>query len=204
MRFILASTSPRRRMLFEKLGVPFDQIAPCYRETVQPGLSVEQQVVAFAQAKADSIGILDAFVLGSDTLVAVDNLILGKPVDRADAGRMLSLLRGRTHKVVTGVALMVPCGTTEVWYETSKVRMREISDEERDAYLDSEEPFGKAGAYAIQGKGGRLIEQVEGEYENIVGLPLQSVAAALLRYGFPVLKNNAAPDFRGALVKECG
>jgi septum formation protein len=186
MRLILASTSPRRKALLETLGLAFDIIAPRYEEVLTANLTPEQQVVVFALGKARSIGILDAFILGSDTLVVVDNLILGKPVDVSDARRMLTLLRGRTHRVVTGVALIVPGGAETTWYEVTEVRMRKMTDEQIAWYLSTQEPFDKAGAYAIQGIGGKFIEQVNGNIDNVVGLPLQSVATALQRYGFAV------------------
>jgi septum formation protein len=202
MRLILASTSPRRKVLLERLGIPFDIIAPRYQEVMTPNLTAEQQVVAFALGKARSIGIADAFVLGSDTLVVVDDLILGKPADIADARRMLTLLRGRTHRVITGVALIIPRGDGLVgaihacpitsgespllWHEVTEVRMRDMSNEQIEWYLTTEEPFDKAGAYAIQGIGGQFIEQVNGNIDNVIGLPLQSVAAALQRYGFAI------------------
>ena len=192
MRLILASTSPRRKALLETLGIAFDIIAPDYQEVLSPDLTPEQQVVAFALGKARSIEIAvgvptsDAFVLGSDTLVVVDNLILGKPADPSDARRMLTLIRGRTHRVITGVALIAPSGKEESWHEVTTVQMREMSDEQIEWYLSTQEPFDKAGAYAIQGEGGQFIERINGNMDNVIGLPLQSVATALQRYGFAV------------------
>lgn len=192
MRLILASTSPRRYALLETLGIAFDIIAPCYEEVVTPNLTPEQQVAVFALGKARSIRrgrtseISDAFILGSDTLVVVDDTILGKPAGVSDARRMLTLLRGRTHRVVTGVALIVPGGAETVWHEVTEVRMREITDAQIAWYLSTQEPFDKAGAYAIQGIGGRFIEQINGNIDNVVGLPRKSVAMALRKYGWVV------------------
>ena len=186
MRLILASTSPRRAALLASLGIPFDIVAPLFKEVVTPHLTAEQQVVAFALGKARSIGISDAFVLGSDTLVAVDHLILGKPADISDARRMLILLQGRTHRVITGVALIIPRGQELIWHEVTEVRMHEMSDEQIEGYIATKEPLDKAGAYAIQGIGGQFIQQVNGDINNVIGLPLQSVVMALQRYGFPV------------------
>jgi len=199
MRLILASTSPRRKALLEKLGIAFDIVAPDYQEVITPSLKPEQQAVAFALGKAQSVGVptavgvptSDAFILGSDTLVVYNSsgassLILGKPKDVCDARRMLSLLRGRTHRVITGIALIIPRGTVVTWYEVTEVRMHNMSDAQIEWYLSTQEPFDKAGAYAIQEKGGRFIAQVCGNIDNVAGLPLQSVATALRRYGFAV------------------
>ncbi len=203
MRLILASTSPRRKALLETLGIAFDIMAPRYLEVAIPHLTAEQQAVAFASEKARSIGISDAFVLGSDTLVAVDDLILGKPVDVSDARRMLILLRGRTHRVITGVALRIPKGMSEVsvgfksetdltieecWHEVTEVQMHDMRDGQIEEYLSGKESLDKAGAYAIQGEGARFLKVVKGNIDNVVGLPLQSVAMALERHGFAVSK----------------
>ena len=186
MRLILASKSPRRKTLLASLGIPFDIVAPSFKEVLTPHLSPERQVVAFASGKARSIGISDAFVLGGDTLISIDHLLLGKPVDIADARRMLTLLQGRIHRVITGVALIIPKGREKIWHEVTEVRMRAMSDEQIDTYIAGKEPLDKAGAYAIQGEGRQFIQQVHGDIDNVVGLPLRSVAMALWRHGFPV------------------
>ena len=195
MRLILASTSPRRKALLASLGIPFDIVAPRYAELVIPGLAAEHQVELFAIGKAESTGISDAFVLGSDTIIAVDNpgthIILGKPADVSDARRMLTLLQGRVHRVITGVALMIP-SVLEItcWHEITEVQMREMNDEQIERYIASKEPLDKAGAYAIQGIGEQFIERVNGNIDTVIGLPLKSVAMALSRHGFPVTVPN--------------
>ena len=189
MRLILASTSPRRKALLTSLGISFDVVAPRYQEVITPHLTPEQQAERFAREKARSIGIVDAFVLGSDTLIEIDHLILGKPVDTSDARRMLTLLQGRVHRVITGVALMIPKteGGAEIcWHETTQVQMHEMSDEQIEQYIATKEPLDKAGAYAIQGEGARWIKQVDGSIDNVIGLPLQSVKNLLRQYGFSV------------------
>jgi septum formation protein len=192
---ILASTSPRRKELFTRLGIPFDVIAPRYQEILDPELTAEQQVVTFALGKARSIGISNAFILGSDTVIEVDSLILGKPADIADARLMLTLLQGRTHRVMTGVALIIPNEPVieEHWHEVTEVRMRAMRDQQIDEYIASCEPLDKAGAYAIQGIGQKFIEQVNGNIDNVIGLPLKSVAIALRKYGFLVPENVYSP-----------
>jgi septum formation protein len=114
-------------------------------------------------------------VLGADTTVVVGNQILGQPVDDADARRMLSLLNAKWHEVLTGVAVVRVKGETRVAYETTRVRFAELSEKEIDWYIATREPFGKAGAYGIQGKASLFIEEIEGDYFNIMGLPIRLV-----------------------------
>jgi len=186
VRLILASTSPRRREIVRLLGVPFDIVAPDYEEVPLPYETPRGQAERFALGKARSIPSDDAVVLGSDTVVAVDDvLLLGKPVDLQDARRMLKLLRGRTHHVVTGVAVCAPNRADIVWSETVNVSMRAVTDDEIEAYLCTGESLDKAGAYALQGEGDRFIERIDGDPFAVVGLPLRSVADALRRSGVP-------------------
>ena len=186
MRLILASTSPRRREIVSLLGVPFDVAAPQFEEVHDPTALPEQQAMHFALEKARSVQSSDAVVIGSDTVVVLDDAVLGKPVDLDDARRMLMMLRGRTHRVVTAVAVLAPGRADEVWCETASVTMRAADDEEIDAYLRTGESMDKAGAYALQGEGSRLIEKIDGDRFVVIGLPLRSVADALRRIGIPV------------------
>ena len=196
MRLILASTSPRRREIVSLLGVPFDVAAPRYEEIHDPRVPPERQAMHFALEKARSLQSSDAVVIGSDTVVVLDDavssvtldrcLALGKPVDLDDARRMLTMLRGRTHRVVTAVAVLAPGRADEVWCETASVTMRAADDGEIAAYLRTGESMDKAGAYALQGEGGRLIETIDGDRFVVIGLPLRSVADALRRRGIPV------------------
>ena len=126
-------------------------------------------------AVVSAFAMLGGLVLGADTTVVVADQILGQPVDEADARRMLELLNAKWHEVLTGVALVRVGGQTRVGYETTRVRFAEMSDEEIDWYVASGEPLDKAGAYAVQGMAGLLIEEVQGEYFNIVGLPIRLV-----------------------------
>ena len=144
-------------------------------------------VVRLAIAKAGAAAVDDTdLALGADTAVVVDGHALGKPADQADCLRMLDLLSGRAHKVVTGVAL---CGANRTWTALSKtdVYFREISRDEALAYWQSGEPCDKAGAYAIQGLGGAFVERIEGSYSNVVGLPVFETVALLSDAGFDVL-----------------
>jgi septum formation protein len=186
VRLILASTSPRRREIVGLLGVPFDVAAPRYEEIHDPRVPPERQAMHFALEKARSIQSPDAVVIGSDTVVVLDDVVLGKPVDLDDARRMLTMLRGRTHRVVTAVAVLAPSRTDQVWCKTASVTMRAVDDGEIDAYLRMGESMDKAGAYALQGEGGRLIETINGDRFVVIGLPLRSVADALRRCGIPV------------------
>jgi septum formation protein len=186
VRLILASTSPRRREIVSLLGVPFDVVAPRYEEIHDPRVPPERQAMHFALEKARSVQSPDAVVIGSDTVVVLDDVVLGKPVDLDDARRMLTMLRGRTHRVVTAVAVLAPDRTDQVWCETASVTMRAADDGEIDAYLRTGESMDKAGAYALQDEGGRLIETIDGDRFVVIGLPLRSVADALRRCGIPV------------------
>lgn len=186
MRLILASTSPRRRELLSRLGVAFEVTAPRYDEVLDPHASPDGQAAAFAVGKARSLAMPDAIVLGSDTLVVVDHTILGKPTDPADARRMLGLLRGRAHRVVTAVAVITPGQPDHVFLDVAVVHMRAIGDEELAEYVATGEPLDKAGAYAAQGIGARFIESIDGDQTTVIGLPLTRVAEALRRVGVAV------------------
>ncbi|MHB8647695.1 MAG: Maf family protein [Thermomicrobiales bacterium] len=183
---ILASASPRRRDLLGMLGIPFLVDPSGADETVPAGATPEAIVQLLALVKAREVAARHpgAYILGADTLVIVDGLILGKPTDAADAARMLRLLRGRTHWVPTGVALIAPGGAETVLVETATVTMHPYTDVAISAYLATGEPFDKAGAYAVQGAGGALVASVEGCYTTVVGFPLCRVAALLRDVGF--------------------
>ena len=186
MKLILASTSPRRKELLGLLGLPFDVVAPSFVEQVKPGVPVEQLVREFAVQKARSCtGVpADAVIIGSDTLSGLGTEALGKPDDLADAAAMLRRMAGRTHTIHTALALI--CRKPEfcdVSTETVCVTMKAFGADELQRYLDSQESLGKAGAYSIQGRGGSLIERIEGDYTAAVGLPVRLVADMLRRRG---------------------
>jgi septum formation protein len=184
-RLVLASASPRRRELLAQAGYAFT-VHPAHIPE-DPLLHEEPvaYVVRLAREKAETVfrelssdPSESLVVLGADTTVTLDGQILGKPADAADAARMLRTLSGRTHRVITGVALATEAGT-EVAAEVTAVRFLTLSDAEIDEYVATGEPLDKAGAYAIQGRAAKWIPRVEGCYFNVVGLPLALVSALL-------------------------
>ena len=187
----LASLSPRRHELLHQIGVPFRPVNVTVDEAAMQGEQAPDYVVRLAIAKAragwraaSGAHGLVAPVLGADTAVVLDGRILGKPTDRDDAVRMLGELSGRTHAVLTAVALCDAAGP--VWrISRSEVRFRAIGPTECGAYADSGEPFDKAGGYAIQGFGAVFVEQLNGSYSGVMGLPIFETAALLSAAGVP-------------------
>ena len=190
MALVLASASPRRRDILQNAGIPFiiqpSQIPEVPREGEAPQacaerLAREKTLEVFRHRPQD-------FVLGADTIVIVDGQILGKPSDAGDAARMLHLLAGKTHQVTTGVCLIGPnrkgkSSIQETLSETTLVTMSELSDEDIQSYIATGEPLDKAGAYAIQGIASRWISRIEGDYFNVVGLPVSLVYRMLRENG---------------------
>ena len=176
-KLVLASGSPRRAEILERAGWSHEVIVAGIDETLLPGEEAAAYVQRLARSKAEKVasGLDHGLVLGADTTVVVADQILAQPVDEADARRMLDLLNAKWHEVLTGVALVRVGGDTRVAYETTRVRFAEMSDEEIDWYIGTGEPFGKAGAYGIQGKASLFIEEIEGDYFNIMGLPIRLV-----------------------------
>lgn len=179
---ILASASPRRRELLQQAGVPFTVIPSNTDETLRPGETPEAYSLRVAQEKAAAVATHQSgnWVLGADTIVAIAATILGKPRDAVDGFRMLRLLSGQPHRVMTAFALLDPNGRTYAsQIVTSHVTFKVLTDTQIQDYLDTGEPFDKAGAYAAQGLGAALVEKVEGSYTNVIGLPLDEVLAIL-------------------------
>jgi septum formation protein len=177
---ILASRSPRRAELLAAAGIAFDVLAADIDETPHPGEAPDAYVKRLAIAKARAVLALrpGARVLGADTTVTIDNEILGKPVDDADAVRMLRLLSGRAHLVHTGVALVSARGIQSA-VDTTRVWFAAMTDEDISWYVATGEPVDRAGAYAIQGFASRFIPRIEGSYSNVVGLPVAMVSSIL-------------------------
>ncbi|SER92443.1 Maf family protein [Salipaludibacillus aurantiacus] len=178
--FILASQSPRRKQLLEQAGLSFSIIPSSIEETVPNHYSPEETVALLAYQKAADVlkDHRDSVVLGADTIVSLDGTILGKPANDEDARAKLHLLSGRTHQVLTGVAIL--SSEKEVTFTAqAQVSFYSLSDEEIDNYIRSGEPSDKAGAYGIQGLGATFVEKVEGDYFAIVGLPIAKVSRAL-------------------------
>jgi len=187
-RVVLASRSPRRLELLERLGIVPEVVPADVDETPLPGEHPVDYVRRLALAKAGRVassfaGRGDAVIVAADTTVDVDGRILGQPTDEADARAMLRSLSGRSHRVHTGVAVTGPDGSTESTVVTSVVTMVPLTEHLTDWYLATGEPFGKAGAYAVQGAGGVLVERVRGSQSNVVGLPLRETAEMLGRAG---------------------
>jgi len=181
----LASTSPQRRAILEQLAIPFEVIAPSYLEDDPPDADPAELVRRHAGGKARSVHEDGRITLGVDTTVVLDDRVYGKPANRDDAAHMLYELSGRTHSVLSGVCLL---GTGEevVLHEVTEVTFRLLSHEIVGGYLESGEWEGRAGAYAIQGLGGRLVERIEGDYLNVVGLP-GALLVSLLEHHVPRL-----------------
>jgi nucleoside triphosphate pyrophosphatase len=181
LRLVLASTSPQRRAILEQLGIPFDVVAPDYEE-------IGDDPLEHAVGKARSVDGGDRPVLGVDTVVRCGDAVLGKPEHEGDAERMLEQLAGRRHAVVSGLCLRTPAWE-ETRIETTFVTFRRLTPRDLAWYLSSGEWEGRAGAYAIQGRGAALVERVEGDYLNVVGLPASALVALLVQrfpghYGF--------------------
>ena len=181
MSIILASQSPRRRELLAQMGVPQFEVVPALGEEIaSPGLSPAQLVEVLSRQKAEEVAVQ----AGPDDVVIA--AVLGKPRDPADAARMLSLLSGRAHTVYTGVT--VRRGTFSLTaHEATQVRFRPLTQSEISAYIATGEPMDKAGAYGIQGRGCVLVEGIDGNYHNVVGLPTCLLAGMLRQVGIDVL-----------------
>jgi len=182
---VLASASPRRQELLRNAGITFEVQPADIPEDPLPGEPAKACAERLAREKALAVAGQRPhdFVLGADTVVVVDGQILGKPTDAADAARMLRMLSGREHQVITGVCLVV-VGKPLVASETTLVTVSEITDKEIADYVASGEPIDKAGAYAIQGIASRWIPRIEGDYSNVVGLPVALVYRMLREKGF--------------------
>jgi septum formation protein len=168
-RLLLASTSPQRRTILEQLRVPFEVVAPRYEEH-DPGLGPVEAVRAHALGKARSVARGGRLVLGVDTAVVLDHRVFGKPDVAAEARAMLAALAGRTHEVVSGLCLTGP-DFEVVEHDVTRVAFRPLTGPEIDAYVATGEWEGRAGAYAIQGRGAAIVARIEGDYLNVVGLP---------------------------------
>ncbi len=200
-RIILASGSPRRKELLEQIGIEFE-ICPANGEEVitktvphdvvmelsrQKALEVAGMVVSYGDSHADITTPTDIMIIGADTVVAYDDMILGKPKDEEDAKNTLRMLSGNTHSVYTGVSVVFISKDGRVgehtFYDRTKVKMYEMTDAEIERYVATNEPMDKAGSYGIQGKCAIHIEKIEGDYNNVVGLPVSKLYQELLGLG---------------------
>ncbi len=192
---ILASASSRRQELLRSAGISFDVIPSEVDEEMEEGETPDEHVIRLARLKAVKVGEKHRtrWVLAADTVVVVDGMILGKPRDRGEAEGMLERLSALEHRVITGYCLLqISSGKSRQGRVISRVRFKELSQDEIRWYLDTGEPFGKAGAYAIQGKAAFMVREVRGSYTNVVGLPLCEVVEALREMGGPAIN----PEWR--------
>lgn len=186
-KVILASASPRRRELLEQIGVPFTVVPSDAKESIIkkiPSEVVEELSLQKARDVAESVQ--DGIVLGADTVVCQNGEIMGKPKDREDAARMLRQLQGEEHSVFTGVTILVKkdgeIADSQTFAQETKVYVYPMTEEEIEDYIDSGEPMDKAGAYGIQGRFAAYVEAIEGDYNNVVGLPVSAVWQVLKEY----------------------
>lgn len=189
MRLILASTSPRRHELLRLLRIQFEIAVPAYVEQQCPDLSAVDQVRRFAEEKARSCRhrFPNCLIIGCDTLIEVDSEVLGKPADLGEACLMLRRLSGRQHQIHTGVAIVATStGHLNSAVETVYVQFKDLTPSDVERYVATGESLGKAGAYAIQGRGADLIERIDGDYPAAVGLPLRTLARILAECGQPI------------------
>lgn len=197
MKFILASASPRRKELLEQIGMKFE-VRVSEAEEITQATEPAEYVMDLSFLKAEDVagkipvmydarGVNQDFVvIGSDTVVVAEGEILGKPKDKDDARRMISMLSGKTHQVYTGVTLMIfkdERMTRETFYEKTDVTFYEMSEKQIEEYISSPEPYDKAGAYAIQGLCSAYIKGINGDYASVVGLPVSRICHELTKYG---------------------
>ena len=184
-KIILASKSPRRKELLEKCGLPFACMPMETDESLEQGDTLEEKIRLLSERKACArLNVNpDAVVIGSDTIVTLDNEILGKPADREDAKRMLRELSGRTHRVITGVCITdKTTGQRDSFAVTTDVYFRDLTDEEILIYIDTSRPYDKAGAYGIQEGACIFVSRIDGDYYNVVGLPICEVNLRLKKF----------------------
>ena len=186
-RLVLASTSPQRCAILEQLAIPFDVVSPGYVEDDPPDAEPTELVRRHAEGKARSVHTDGRITLGVDTTVVLDGRVYGKARSAEDASHMLHELSGRTHTVVSGLCLL-GAGDEVIAHELTDVRFRPLTAETVVAYVASGEWEGRAGAYAIQGLGGRLVERIEGDYLNVVGLPGALLISVLERHAPKLLQ----------------
>lgn len=196
MKIILASASPRRKELLSQIGMEF-VVVPAKGEEIITKEKPREVVVELAEGKAEEVlermskedtnG--DLLVIGADTVVVCDDNILGKPKDEADAKRTLAMLSDRTHEVYTGVCLKLRVAGRQInksFYEATQVTMYPIREEEIEAYVAGGEPADKAGAYGIQGMGAKFVRKINGDYNNVVGLPIARIYQELMQLGIAI------------------
>jgi septum formation protein len=202
---VLASSSPRRFELLTQNGFSFEVVAPAVDERCDAALTLRELATWNALRKGFGVARThpDKVILAADTLVALHGEIIGKPRDRAEAARILRRLSGNVHEVCSAVFLgHLALERTLVFQDVSHVRFKRLSREEIDRYIDRVNPLDKAGAYAAQGEGGKIIEQIDGSYSNVVGLPMEQSIPALRRFGIAAKPPNESQP-RPAASRPC-
>jgi len=183
---VLASISPRRKAILKQIGIPFDSAGSMIKETQYKKINPTDSACQLAVRKVKSVQHTynNRWILGADTLVVIHDTIFGKPRDTVECQEMLQRLKGKTHTVITGFCIHAP-GRNILHREAvmTKVKIKKLSEIEIEAYIKTGEPFGKAGAYAIQGIGSFMIEHINGSYTNVVGLPVYEVISAMITCG---------------------
>lgn len=184
MRLVLASSSPRRRELLQQAGLEFEIVPSPAEEVHDAAMAPEALCELNARLKAEAVARLhpDAVVIGSDTLVFLDQTPLGKPADLDEARQMLRRLSGRSHVVCTAVCVMRHGQAVDLFHDNTEVRFKSLEEADIEAYLAEVNPLDKAGAYGIQEQGERIIEGIEGRYDTVMGLPVDKVVAAVERW----------------------
>lgn len=188
MEIVLASASPRRRELLSLITEHFT-VCPADADETLRDAPLGEEVTRLSRLKAEAVQAQhpNAVCIGSDTMVTIDGLHLGKPKDADEAASMLRCLRGRTHEVLTGLAVLTPDGGAHTLHTCTRVTFRDFAEDELAAYLATGEPLDKAGAYGIQGLGGLLVAGIQGDYHNVVGLPVCRLGRMLLDFGVDCL-----------------
>ncbi len=189
-RIVLASASPRRKELLEQIGLQFEIKPSNHDEELQDDLTPHEMARALSLEKARAVASKNknAIIIAADTFIVIDEKIIGKPHTDDQARDMLILLNGKSHLVITGYTILdTDDGKLVVRSVETTVHMRGLTPDEIESYIQTGEPIGKAGAYAIQGLGAVFIEGIEGDYSNVVGLPLNDLAASLKEFGFYLL-----------------
>jgi septum formation protein len=188
---VLASSSPRRKELLEKIGLKFSIAASEFGEDLEQGLPVEElvKVISLGKAREAAKKQRGSIVIAADTVGVIGREILGKPKDAEEARKMLTRLQGKSHRVITGYTVLdsrtnkAICNSVE-----TRVYLKKLNTEEIESYVASGEPLDKAGAYAIQGLGAMIVEKIEGDYYNVMGLPLSSLVESLKDFGIDILR----------------
>ncbi len=189
-KIILASASPRRKEILEKTGLKFKVDESDYEENMDVNLKPHDLAMRHAIGKAKAVACKhsNAIIISADTIVVLKNRVFGKPRNKKEAKEMLKTLRGKAHTVITGYTILdSESGKRETRAIESKVFFKRLTDDEIDAYIRSGEPLDKAGAYGVQGLGALIVKRIEGDFFNVMGLPLSSVAESLKKFGIEIL-----------------